>query len=433
MTHFYRTAAFLTVMMLSMGATVRAEGVVPVEIRGEPGSYQLFRGGEPYFIKGAGGTTHLALLRDQGANSIRTWHVGDGAILDEAHALGMTVLLCLNVARERHGFDYDDEAAVQRQLDELRQKVITHKDHPALLAWMIGNELNMEYQNPRVYDAVNDIARMIHEVDPHHPVTTSTAGLSPRVMRDIRERAPELDFLSVQLYGALADLPDILSRHDVRMPVMVTEWGTVGHWEVDTTDWGAPLELNSTAKADNILRGYQQKIRPLTGQVIGDYMFLWGHKQERTPTWYGVLMPGGKKTQAVDTLHYLWRGHWPSDRAPTVTSMTLAGKMATDSIRLSPGQQYRARVVIDSLDGEPINIQWSVRTESTATQSGGDKESIPPLIDVDLKTERHEGQDSVALFTAPRQSGAYRLFVVGTDPQGNAANENIPFWVEQVE
>lgn len=417
------------VVMSSTAAKGSNSGPVKVEIRGEPGGYVLYRGGKPYLVKGAGGTSDLELLRTQGANSIRTWHVGDGSILDEAHALGMTVSLCLDIARERHGFDYDDPKAVQAQFDSAKAAVLRHRNHPALLTWFIGNELNFDYTNPKVYDAVNDIAEMIKELDPNHPTTTTTAGVSAELMHDIRTRAPALDFISIQVYGALAVLPEFIERLDIRMPIMVTEWGTVGHWEVDQTTWGAPLELNSTAKADHYLEGYQEKILPLAGKVIGDYMFLWGQKQERTPTWYGVLTADGKKTQAVDVLHYLWQGDWPEDRSPSLKSITLEGQQAADSIELKPGQQVSAVADIVSMDGQPTSIVWEVFEESRATEVGGDKETVPAEVDVNLKP----GEAGMVSFSAPQNPGPYRLFVYGRDPGGNMAHGNIPFRVKAEE
>ena len=48
-------------------------------------------------------------------------------------AFGLTVLLGLDVARERHGFNYDDPQAVAAQLIKLRTEVVKYKDSPALL------------------------------------------------------------------------------------------------------------------------------------------------------------------------------------------------------------------------------------------------------------------------------------------------------------
>ena len=43
-----------------------------MEIVSRGNGYQLIRGGEPYFIKGAGSGGHLDILVKMGGNSIRT-------------------------------------------------------------------------------------------------------------------------------------------------------------------------------------------------------------------------------------------------------------------------------------------------------------------------------------------------------------------------
>ena len=76
--------------------------------------YQLTVDGVPFFVKGAGlEFGQLASLKDAGGNAFRTWRVDNGTrdainILDEAEALGLKVCMGLDIARERHGFDYDD-------------------------------------------------------------------------------------------------------------------------------------------------------------------------------------------------------------------------------------------------------------------------------------------------------------------------------------
>ena len=76
------------------------------------------------------------------------------------------VCMGLDVARERHGFDYSDKQAVAQQLAAIEQDILALKDHPALLMWGIGNELNLRHSNPKVWNAVDDISKMIHRLDP---------------------------------------------------------------------------------------------------------------------------------------------------------------------------------------------------------------------------------------------------------------------------
>ena len=313
-----------------ISAAIAQSAPVPVEIKHEAGHFRLFRGGEPYEIRGAGtqSVDDLDSLARHGANSVRNWAVGDGSVLDRAQEFGLTVALCLDLERERHGFDYSDAAAVNAQFNRVRAEVLAHRHHPALLVWIIGNELNHDYRNPAVYDAVNDISKMIHELDPHHPTTTTTAGIDPSLARVIEARAPDLDFLSVQVYGGLADLPEAWAKVRLEMPLMVTEWGTIGHWEVLRTAWGAPIEPTSTEKARRFLDGHHQVLAPMAGRLIGSYAFLWGQKQERTPTWYGVFTADGRRTAAVGC-------------AATHLDWPMAGESGTPIARPAVGRQTR--------------------------------------------------------------------------------------------
>ena len=415
-------------LALSAGAAAQ-DGPIPVEIRGEPGSFMLYRGGEPYHIRGAGAETlgDLESLARHGGNSVRTWSPGDGRVLDLAHELGLTVALCLDIARERHGFDYDDAEAVARQFDEAREIVLRYRDHPALLVWVIGNELNHDYENPRVYDAVNDISRMIHELDPNHPTTTTTAGISAELARVIQQRAPDLDFLSIQVYGDVFNLPRLLAQLDPELPLMVTEWGTIGHWEVPLTEWGAPIELHSSGKADVYRRGFGEILAPMRGRLIGNYAFLWGQKQERTPTWYGVFTADGRSTEAVDVLHRIWSGQWPDNRAPLIGHMRLDDQDADENVRLRAGENYIAEIGAEDLDGDALIFDWRVMEESTATQTGGDAEEIPAELSGLIADP---GLREISL-RAPARPGAYRLFVYVGDGLGQVAHANVPFFVDE--
>ncbi len=399
---------------------------VPVEIQKTATGWQLLRGGEPYFVRGAGGDVYkLDLLQSLGANAIRTWGVGDGSVLDEAHARGMTVLLCLDIAPERLGFDYDDTDAVNAQLERARLAVRQYKNHPALLGWMIGNELNLMHTNPKVWDAVNDISKMIHEEDGLHPTTTALAGLGEDTYSLIQTRAPDLDFLSTQVYGMLTVLHEHVASIGVEMPIMVTEWGTVGHWELPHTEWGAPLELTSTEKAAHYLKGYELAIAPFPDQVLGSFVFLWGQKQERTPTWYGMFTLNGEITEPVDAAQKLWSGQWPENRAPYIDGLFLDDQAAAESVLLKAGAAYPILVEAGDIDSERLSIEWVVMEESQAKEIGGDREVTPATLRGLIASASAE-----TILRAPEAPGAYRLFVYVRDPEGKVAHANLPFKVE---
>ena len=267
--------------LLFLATNLLAQGPVKVEVEQTGDSWQLLRDGKPYYVKGAGGKDHLDLLVKIGGNSIRTWSLDDAQeILDAAHERGLTVMMGLWVGHERHGFDYDNEKAIEQQLARFRAAIPKYKDHPALLCWAVGNEVNLFYKNHKVWYAVNDIAKMIQELDPNHPVTTVTAGLAQQEVNLIKERCPDLDFLSVNTYGDLVHLKDNIRSYGWNGPYMVTEWGPNGHWEVAKTGWGTPMEQSSSEKAVSYRQRYKEFIIGDKQLCMGSYVFLWGQKQE---------------------------------------------------------------------------------------------------------------------------------------------------------
>ena len=116
-----------------------------VELQHGSDGYQLLVDGAPFYIQGAGlEFGSIPELAKHGGNAFRTWLTDNGqrsgkAALDEAQAHGLKVMMGIEVARERHGFDYNDTAAVRRQLEDIRQQVMELKDHPALIICGIGN------------------------------------------------------------------------------------------------------------------------------------------------------------------------------------------------------------------------------------------------------------------------------------------------------
>jgi len=396
----------------------------PVSIKSINNQYKLFRYDEPYFIKGAGGKLHFDQIAQYGGNSIRTWGTDNaGAILDEAARLGLTVTLGLWVGHEGHGFDYDNEDAIAKQLERFRQDVLKYKDHPALLMWGVGNEVNMNYSNYKVWDAIEGIAKMISEEDGgRHPIMTVIAGSGKKDIQLIQKKCPHIEVLGINSYAGLVNVPQELDDAAWKKPFIVTEWGPNGYWEVETTTWGAAFEQSSTEKAETYVERYQDLVSKTADNLLGSYVFLWGHKQEATPTWFGLFLEDGKETAAVDAMQFLWNGAWPVNRAPKIKDLTILNQSENKSdIHLTANMDYQFKISLPIPEGNGLTYKWEI-LDGHARELEYD--SLVKGMDV------VEGPETIAQFNAPEKKGPYRLYVYIYDEHNHAATMNLPFYID---
>ncbi|HYH00663.1 MAG TPA: glycoside hydrolase family 2 TIM barrel-domain containing protein [Terriglobales bacterium] len=395
------------------------------------GGWTLLRGGKPYYIYGAGGQGNLELLKQLGGNSIRTWHAGalaDTPILRDADKLGLTVAAGLWLGHERHGFSYSNAAEVKEQFDKVIAAVEKFKNEPSILVWGIGNEMEGDGTNPEIWKAVNDIAREIHRRDPNHPTMTVIAGTGKDAIKlvNFMKYCPEVDILGINSYGGMATLIDEVRAKKLDRPFIATEFGPIGWWERPKTSWGAPLEQTSTEKAETYRTSYEHSVKGAGELAFGSYAFVWGSKQERTHTWFGLLVPSAngavERTAVSDVLSYQWTGKWPSEHAPQTSPI----KTDADQIEVAPGSEWNASVDASDPDGDSLVYEWGVREETHDAKEGGDAEAAPPWHPEAMLQQN--GQ--TAKFRAPQQPGAYRLYVAIHDGKGGVATANVPFYVK---
>jgi hypothetical protein len=314
------------------------------------GQFTLLRNGRPYFIRGAGGCQHLALLASLGGNSIRTWGIDqldtkvDGKpILDRLQDLGLTITLGIWIGHEAQGFNYSDPAQVQAQRDYVRAVVRQYKDSPALLIWGLGNEMEGPASdgNPRLWKELNVLAAIVKQEDPNHPVMSVIAGAAPAKVRGILSYYPNLDILGVNAYSGAPGVGDALKALHWNKPFILTEFGPRGAWEAPATPWHAPIEPSSRDKAAAYYTTETGVIRDGKDICLGSYAFLWGQKQETTSTWYGMFLETGEKLPAVDAIARAWSGKWPPTRSPLIVSLNTPLREAT----VAPGQTVTASVL----------------------------------------------------------------------------------------
>ncbi|NNF40528.1 MAG: hypothetical protein HKN64_04050, partial [Woeseiaceae bacterium] len=397
-----------------------------VEVQESPqGRFRLLHNGEPYQVRGAGtgsgvalGGGNLELLAASGGNSIRTWglrqleQLVDGKpLLDRAHELGITVAAGFWVRHVRHGFDYSDATQVEAQREELRTAVLKYKDHPALLLWSLGNEMEAFEPNVEgrvIWQELNHLAGIIKALDPHHPVMTVIAGVKPATLQDIQDYYPNIDILGVNSYGGAPLVGRNLVAQGWNRPYLLTEFGVTGTWEARLTPWGAPIEADPSSKAAETYTAYTMDRDDNVGRSLGSYVFFWGHKQEATATWFGMFLPTGEKLPRVDAMAYAWTGEWPENRAPKLNS--LDSPVAFNKVR--PGAASYAEVDCADREGDPLRYLWDIRAESSDRRVGGDPEAAPPSFPEAIQ----KGQGTPRIeFTAPRRAGAYRVFVTAFD------------------
>lgn len=400
--------------------------VVTIERDGE--KFTLLRDGQPYFINGAGGSARLDELVKAGGNSIRTWG-SSRRTLDRAHEKGLTVCMGLSLALPRHGADYTDTAMLAEQRQRLADQVRDLKDHPALLMWGIGNEVEHEISRQAalpVWDEIERIAQMIKSIDANHPVITVIAGAGPK-LEDIQQRCPSLDAVGVNSYGGAGQVPDVIAKHNWPKPYLITEFGPRGWWESPRTPWGLPIEAASTEKARFYYDAYRAGVAGHPN-CLGSYVFLWGQKQEKTHTWFGLFLDDGRPTEIVDTMTRLWTGRWPDNRAPQIDKPIVSLSPVDTSRIYPPAAEVAFAVQASDPENDPLTFEWDLRKDvSDNPATGGDREEpTPPITAAVVSVENNS-----AKIKMPADPGSYRLFVTVQDTSGKVATANLPVRVEK--
>jgi beta-glucuronidase len=191
------------------------------------------------------------LLKDMGANTLRIYdheqnsnkemfrkmHEKHGFMLIMGDLLG-TYAVGSGVSWYR-GTNYDDPIQREMLKARVRKMVEAYKDEPYVLMWMLGNETNYGVANsakrfPRpFYKFVNEIAKMIKEIDPHHPVAVCNGDL---LYLDIFSAlCPDVDILGTNSYrgwhgfGFWKDVKRACNK-----PVIITEYGAPAYWDAHT-------------------------------------------------------------------------------------------------------------------------------------------------------------------------------------------------------
>jgi hypothetical protein len=391
-------------------------------------SYSLQRDGQAYYIKGINGQFEMDLAARSGANSTHTYNTANaGSVLDSAKNLGMTVTIGVDLDPNANYYDDNFKNGVRATVNDALSK---YKDHPALLMWSVGNELNLSADNQQTWQFVGELANTIQQADPNHPVMTVLAGANHTAIDHVLAWASNIHLLGINSYAPITNVAADMASSNFSGPYVVTEWGPTGYWESPTTSWGRPLEQTSSDKAQVYQTRYEY-IYAHRDHALGSYVFLWAQKQERTPTWFGMFLENlpdiglaGESCPTVDVCTHEWSGAWPANRAPNVTALTINGKAADANVTLGSNGSITAQVTASDPEGDALHFVWEILNEPP-TQSNNRGEDRPARIGNAQSTT----SPSLSV-SAPPNGGQYRLFVYALDGKGHAGTANVPFQVQ---
>ncbi len=412
--------SLLTLVYLLRPMNLDAQSRVSLRQVGD--QHELLLNDKPFKIKGVGGEENLSTLKDLGGNSIRTWGVDRlGEVLDAAERHQLMVCAGIWLGHQRHGFSYQDADGVAKQLEEALASVKQYKDHPALLMWGVGNEMEGEGNDPSVWYAVNHLAREIKKIDPDHPTMTVIAELGPNEskLKNISRFCPDVEIVGVNSYGGIESIPERYGRSGIKKPYIITEHGPVGPWEIGKTPWGSPIERTSTEKGEFYAKGYTANVIQNGGVCLGAYSFLWGNKQETTATWFGMTLPDDSRLEAADLIAELWSGQPTKNPCPKIAQIKVS---KVDQIK--PGESINASIQIERFNQTQHEVQWILRADSGTIGEGGDKQEgeaeYPKAI---------TGSGTSVSVTLPENPNTFRLFAYVRDETGGAAVANVPLRV----
>ncbi|MCM8813334.1 MAG: cohesin domain-containing protein [Candidatus Omnitrophica bacterium] len=214
------------------------------------------------------------------------------------------------------GTDYTDPVQRENMKAVVRAMVLDHKDEPYVLLWLLGNENNMPGDNtginatrtnasavPQAYaEFLNEVAQMIHQLDPNHPV--AVGNLNFGLAEYYAQYAPELDIIGTNFYSGrdgigVSDLRE--AKEKIDRPFILTEYGADAYqYNQGVNEAAQSRHHYGCWKAI----GYNGNRTPGEGTVLGGVVFEWldewwkaqsvydsPWQQQTEPQFYWAIMP----------------------------------------------------------------------------------------------------------------------------------------------
>jgi hypothetical protein len=245
----------------------------------------------------------LANLRLMGANVVRIygWTIGEdhSAFLDAAYSSGDHSLYLLVNKWIDPKTDWSSTSAVNAVVTEWEAIATELKDHPAVMGFLVGNEVNFHEGNgtkPDFWAAMNQIAGAVKAVAPDKLVSVAiTDALDQVQSRDAS--MTHLDFWAIQVYrgsGFGSFFADYATRS--AKPLVITEFGYDAYDAASATEFAEDAAL--PAEVMEYLLNELRDNRPVaSGGCVFEYADEWWKTgspstHDAPPGWSGPFVDG---------------------------------------------------------------------------------------------------------------------------------------------
>jgi hypothetical protein len=218
-------------------------------------------------------------LKKMNVNTIRLWvQLPDTTLLDVLASAGIYAIMGFYIpaSTDVPNIDYSDPATIQLYANGIADYVNQFKNHPAVLAWAIGNENNLHY-NKNVadwYKLANKLAQVAYETEKpaYHPTILVNGYML--FFADIDHFSDDASLNYVDIWGhntyVCYDYHSYFCYYDkvTAKPLIMTEFG------VDAYGSSSPRQ-NQHLQAEWVVHEWNQIRNNCLGGVVMEYCDEW--------------------------------------------------------------------------------------------------------------------------------------------------------------
>ena len=256
------------------------------------------------------------------------------------------------------GGDLSDPSVRQYYKDQFQIMVSRHKDHPAILMWAFGNEVNYTPYKAQFFTLLNEAAQLAHAEEGvfHHPVATANGEVSD--IFAYNSSLPDLDVWGVNVYRGVSkksgqkDMGNFFNEYASASakPMVLTEFGidalkndAVPPQEYELVAPFTPEQANYDAAEWDQIRANQTIC---SGGCIMAYSDEWwkadydsthdnggypntGPDHFSNEEWYGIMRttkngtPGQPDSMYPRAVYYVMQERWEDAPQPKMSSLTV--------------------------------------------------------------------------------------------------------------